>query len=131
METFLKQIKFVEQREKDLVGGFVHESQLLFPDDNHYFVIPSLVIYTILYYFYDPERFDECHEGIKLNERGTIATHTLPDGDYKSVYGTRLISPDSKHTYEWKFRLVIYYLFHHVNMTKWDIVYMMKYIIDK
>ena len=114
METFLKQIKFIEQTTKNLVNGFVHESQSLLPKDNHYFIIPSLVIYTILYYFYDPERFDQCDQGIKLNEERTIATHSLSDGDYKSIYGTRLIPPDSKFIYERKFRLVIYYPFHHV-----------------
>ena len=104
MEAFLKQIKFIEQTTRSLVNGFVYESQSLLPKDNHYFIIPSLVIYTILYYFYDPERFDQCDQGIKLNDERTIATQTLPMGEYKTVYGTKLIPPNIKGIYEWKFK---------------------------
>ena len=105
MEDFLKQIKFLDQKEKDLVNGYVHESQCLFPKDNHYCIIPSLVVYTILYYFYDPERFDQsgCGTGIVLSEDKKIATHTLERGKFKSVYGTKLIQRDADVVYEWKF----------------------------
>ena len=105
METFLKQIKFIEQKERDLVCGYTHESQIDFSKDNHYFIIPSLVIYTILYYFYDPEKFDESGAGLTLNEDQTVVTQTGEDDLWTSVYGNRLIPADSKCIYEWKFKI--------------------------
>lgn len=106
MEGFFKQIKFIEQKDKDAVSGYVHKSQTQLPVDQPYYTIPSLIIYGILYYFYDPERFDECCKGLELNEDKTIVTHTASTGDWKSVYGKTSIPADSKYIYEWQFKIL-------------------------
>ena len=109
MEAFLKKIKFIEGRPKDLVNGFVHETQSLLPKDNDYFIIPSLIIYTILYYFYAPETFDvsACGQGLELNEDKTIAKMASVESSLstmRSVYGTKAITCDEECIYEWKFK---------------------------
>eukprot|EP01084_Bolivina_argentea_P110564 197389_1 len=42
--------KVKHSKDRDIVCGFVHQSQLLFDSDNSYFIIPDLVIHIILFY---------------------------------------------------------------------------------
>lgn len=107
MEHFLKQMKLIQPDDLDLVNGYVHRSQQELPQDNQYFVIPSLLIYTILYYFYEPEQFDEISKGygVYLNASQTIAT-TKGYSSWLSIYGTMLIPPNTGYIYEWKFKIL-------------------------
>ena len=102
METFLKSIKLIRQKEQYKVSGYVREAQKEFPDDN-YFIIPPLVIYTILYYFHEFEGFhpDNHGEGTTVNDTNDIIT--LESDTWQSAYGKMIINAtDNPCIYEWK-----------------------------
>ena len=52
MEAFLKKIELVDDEAKDTVNGYVRAIQDLLPKDESYYIIPSSVIYTVLYFYY-------------------------------------------------------------------------------
>ena len=56
----MKEIKYIDERKKDLVFGFVNESRQELPEKINYYDIPSLIRYMILYYLY--------HFSVELNQ---------------------------------------------------------------
>ena len=52
----LKEVKYIDQKTKDLVYGHIRENQQLFQNDNISFKIPTIIIHwVLLYYWIDPE----------------------------------------------------------------------------
>lgn len=104
MEAFLKSVKFIEKKQRYTITGFVREIQSQLPKDNYY-IIPSLVIYTILYYYHENEGFHPDNHGTKVlvNEtHDTVLFRSHITTDWHSAYGKKLITNDNKTIYEWK-----------------------------
>ena len=93
MEAFLSKIKSIDNEDKDIVNGYVRRIQQLLPIDNTYYIISSLVIYTILYFYhqsdewysgnYIPKWRDHCFEFIgkrvKIDTKGKVNAVALMD----------------------------------------------------
>ena len=52
MEPDLKKVSTISQRHKDIVFGYINQVQSVFPDENSYFNIVSLIQHLILLYYY-------------------------------------------------------------------------------
>ena len=78
MQPSLKDIKYIEQIEKDIVHGFIKQNQALLPSNDTYYIIPTLIIHWILLYFHEREHFDpnNCSQRFKLSDNNTVATQT-------------------------------------------------------
>ena len=118
----LEDVKFIDQRTKDVIFGYIKDVQQLFPKDNSYYIIPKLVIYWCLLYYYQNEQFDptQCSAKIKLSDNNTIAT--------QSSRGPMMVLLTSKHKtgiHEWKFKLL-----HKTDYTAIIGVYKTKYDAD-
>ena len=49
----LRKVAKIGQKYKDIVFGYIHRIQLLFPDDNNYFNIVDLIKFLCLLYYHD------------------------------------------------------------------------------
>ena len=100
----LKWLQTVKIPSRDCVFGFVRESQNIFPSNNAYFNIPTLISYVILYYYYMAEFFTEHGDDIELNEDSD--TMTLVSGDSaQTAFGNILINCKSDIIYEWTMKI--------------------------
>ena len=96
----LAKVKDVKNETKGAIFGYVRQMiQPLFPDDNVYYIIPTLVIHWILLYYYIGERFDEnyCNRYYKLSDDKMIITKSK-DGHLSEIIecGVR----------KWKFKIL-------------------------
>ena len=88
-------VKDADDYIKNIVNGYIHTSQSSLPHkQNQYYIIPPLVGYLIIAYYYNPEYFALFPEDVTINDEKTIVTHN-PDG-YKdmgiSIFGNVKIS---------------------------------------
>ena len=99
----LEDVKYIDQRSKDVTFGYIQKSQTLFPSNNVYYTIPTLVIHWILLYYHSPEQFDpnNCSEHFQLTENNTVATQTGNNSKF-------LLLTNSHKTgvHQWKFELL-------------------------
>ena len=102
-ETSLEDVKKIDQRTKDCVFGFIRKSQTLLPDNNVYFLIPSLVIHWILLYFNSIERFAVFSNKFEASKDNTIVTKT--DTGYSAAYLTETVSSGIHY---WRFKVLEY-----------------------
>ena len=98
MALSLEEFKLINQRTKDVVFGFVHESQKLLPcESNSYFLIPDLIIHVCLAYYYTKHAWriskDYANSGNNLkltnDDKRASTQHLGPRTVFskKSVYG--------------------------------------------
>ena len=100
----LEDVKNIDQRTKDCVFGYIRKIQDIFPEDNVYFTIPSLVIHWVLLYFYTAERFEIYGKNSKVSDDGKIVTNTT--GCWSTVYGNVKIPSLNKRMYKWRFKII-------------------------
>ena len=100
----LEDVKFIDQRTKDIVFGFIKQVQSLFADDNAYNIIPSLVIHWCLLYFHIKEQFDpqNCSKSFfKLSDNNSVASQMRHGCD-----GVALLKKVvSEGVHRWRFKL--------------------------
>ena len=72
----LEDVKFIDKKAKDIVNGYINETQNSFPTDNIYYTIPTLVIHWILLYFHALECFDPDNhcKNVTLSDDNTVLT---------------------------------------------------------
>ena len=104
MECIMNKINCVSERDRCLISGFVKNCQSLFPKNNPYFIIPSLVIYVILYFYSELEEFDDHPTGIVLTGDNKIATTATPH--WSSLYGKNIYQRNKRLIYHWTFKIV-------------------------
>ena len=102
MKTLLAEHKGTSEEEKMIVTGYVHDSEKYLPNDIFY-NIPDVIMFIILTYFHDPEKWDpeKCDKGIIINGDTVTNKQRL----YKSVSMTKCVEPDTG-IHEWKFKII-------------------------
>ena len=104
MATFasLEDVKTIDQKEKDFIFGYIRKVQRIFPDDNVYYTIPTLVIHWILLYYFVREQFDEDNKSRHYSISEDKMTTTREKLGGGAVYLTN-IAKNGVH--EWTFKL--------------------------
>ena len=98
-------LKGADPRTKDIVNGFIKNSQVLLPnEENAYYNIPSLVFMMTLLYYYNPEYFTKHGRDISLNETKNIA-HLEKSAGYSTVYGNITITKKDQGKHIWTFNI--------------------------
>ena len=99
----LEDVKRIDERSKDCLSGYIRQIQKLFPTDNVYYTIPTLVIHWILLYYYVWEQFDpnNCGEGYVLSDDNKILTLKAEYG--RLAYLTTIVESG---VHEWKFKIL-------------------------
>ena len=55
-----EKLQYIDAEDRDVVFGFIHDAQNLFPcDTNPYYIIPELIIYIVLNFCYDALLWDK------------------------------------------------------------------------
>eukprot|EP01084_Bolivina_argentea_P062804 114796_1 len=105
MDIDLQKLKLVDMKVQFLVFGFVKESQLLLRNDSSYWNISHLIVYTIMAYYLEDERF-EYYVDILVTESNNKRTLILNDHDSITCYGNKNISFNSKGIHTWTFKAI-------------------------
>ena len=100
IQSYLDDIKMIDQCTKDIVNGCIRDAQKLFPNDNAYYNIPPLVIYWCIL-FYARESFDSLNSSQNYEFIGNTRIKKLRDC-YETVYLTRVAN---KGKHKWTFQL--------------------------
>ena len=101
MELELQLVKKYDMKTQHLIFGFVHESQILLPSDNAFWIITDLIIYTIMAFTLALDSFSQFHAkdwDLTNSGRGIIKKY---DHRWRTCYGRITISNDSKQIHEW------------------------------
>ena len=100
----LEDVKGVKQESKDIVFGFVRRVQETMPDDNVYYIIPTLIIHWCILYFHEQETFDpdNCCQYFKLSMDNTLVTNK-----WKCRGGSAYLSErvKEKGIHKWRFQV--------------------------
>ena len=89
----MKKIELVDDEAKDIVNGYVRATQELLPKDESYYIIHSLVIYTVIYFYYEAAQWysgdyisnhrEKCFEflkkRVKVNSQGMLNPGVIMD----------------------------------------------------
>lgn len=99
----LEKVKDVAIPTKDCINGYIREAQKLFPSDNTYSLIPTLINYWIILYYYVWEHFDSnwCSDGFKLTEHNKLITKIKTN--YSNAYLKAVVNTG---IHKWKFELI-------------------------
>ena len=104
MALSFERVKEIDQREQDIVFGFVHEIEKLFPIDNPYYNISKFIIYICLSFYHILDKWDiNCksqHIQIKDN---VITGHNL---DYQTAFLHTICKSPNK--YHWRFKIELF-----------------------
>ena len=113
MDFDLQEIKKIDRKSQYLVFGFVKKSQSLFSqnDQSTFWNISELIIYTIIAFYAHIEFFKHFTDGsFKTENNATkitrIVGHEQSRNAYRTVYGSKVISFESKGIHTWKIRLI-------------------------
>ena len=94
-----------------LISGYIREIQQIFPKNDTFYIIPKLVYYKCLSFYYSPEQFMKCGSFIKMTEDGHAIQHILNPAyrwvtaSSQSVLGKIKLDGNSNCIYCWKFQI--------------------------
>ena len=97
----LENVKLIDKRTKDCVNGYTRKLQKLYPNDNSYFIIPSLAIHWIMLYYHVWEEFDPDFRGHYKSSANNTIIEKLKQ-NYTSTY-LRMVA--SKGIHKWLFKI--------------------------
>ena len=107
MAVSFEKLKLVPVRSKNLIFGFIHETEKELS-----LTIPDLITTICIFYYYQFEHFTVCGPRIEINKNGNIATvvvdiSQLPEVDSKNtVYGFMPIDESNGLLkYIWEFKI--------------------------
>lgn len=112
MATDYHKIKYINQDVQDSVTGFIRECRDELPEENQYYDIPSLIIYTCILYYHIAEFFSKDHgpnmilsdnDSIVAIKKGENVKHQI---DYDIVFGNVKIEFGQKYIYQWTFKIL-------------------------
>ena len=112
MASLIERVRMADERTSDLINGYTkHIQALILPtDDIDSTIIPELVIYWIIAFFYNPEYFTTHGPHIKLNEAQNTATYcrdiTVGGSNLNTVYGNiKAAINDHYNKFVWEFKI--------------------------
>ena len=112
MALLIERVRMADKKTVELINVYIkHIQALLLTTDNiNSVIIPELVIYWIIAFYYNPEYFTTHGQHIKLNEAQNIATYCLDtsveDSPLNTVYGNiRVTNNDHYNKFVWEFRI--------------------------
>ena len=91
----LKKVNKISQKYMDIVNGYTHRAQSLFPDDNSYFNIVDLIKHMILLYYFS--LFDS--DILFGTEQDKFLSFLTENGKNITKYPWKLLCKSSKDTY--------------------------------
>ena len=97
-------VKKIDLKKKKCVFGYIRRMQQLFPDDNIYYTISSLVIHWILSYFASVDEFDENSVGgqYHLSQDNMVITRNKVKDFNIAVY---LKAEAKRGIHKWRFKI--------------------------
>ena len=105
MEPDLQTVKECDKKTQYLIFGFVHKSQSLLPTDNPFWIITDLIVYTIMAFYANVERFKYASDDWQLTNDG-LCTKKMKNTDGRTCYGRKIISSDDKQIHEWRINIL-------------------------
>ena len=100
----------IRDDDKFAVLGFVRQTQQLLDSTNTFYIIPELVIFTILSYYHALDMFDKdlCGKHLQVSDDGmTIDNNHITTSvwnQYSTVYGKLVIDSMKNGIYIWEFK---------------------------
>ena len=111
MDTFLQRHRNIASKQEEcILSGYVRQVQNSFPD-NTFYVIPDLVIFICLAYYYEPEQWDINTKTTGIDVDGNNINHT--DNDYDRISLTKIAE---KGIHVWRFRI------NHIIDKGWNVI---------
>eukprot|EP01084_Bolivina_argentea_P284990 488611_1 len=105
MSIDLKALKGVESYAKDIVNGYLRMKAQKFELD----VIPELIYFICLGYYYMSEYFYKTGERIKISpDHCTIQSLATGNPAGSTCYGSTIINSTEKYIYKWRFKIHIF-----------------------
>ena len=98
-----KELDQIDQKDKDLVNGYVRKLTHL--DD----LIPNLVIFTVLSFYYIAECWGECGDDVVISNDGRVLTKkqaAISESNWNNTsYGNKWIDSMNKKVHKWTFHI--------------------------
>ena len=93
----LKKIKSIDQKTKDLIFGYIRESN----ESISYTTIPMMINYICLLYYHLTDRFTKCGVGMEItssnsndsNKNDVVQLHNGNFDDWRNIHGNIIINP--------------------------------------
>ena len=107
MALQVERLKKIDQRIQFIVFGFIRDAQILLPSiDKPYNIIPDLVTYIVLNFYYQCDYFDTFSKNRYqcLNENRTKLGGK--SGQTGTAYGSEVLVCNSNYIYEYKFKIL-------------------------
>ena len=107
MAATLKQLKSNMDNDTDcLIHGYIKENERILQNDNTDIIIPPLIIYTCLMYYWIREYFDDYEPAQIIRSDDKLTIKTKQCGYSHSSFGKTKIDSLSDGIYEWKLKIV-------------------------
>lgn len=104
--------KEIDKETDYLIAGYIREIQKELPADTIFHIIPELVNYECLRFYYIPEQFVACTNNLRITNKGTrIEAETefrQLENPKSFAIGNFKVSASSQFIYRWKFKMVKY-----------------------
>ena len=108
MATLIERVKRANKRVVCLINGYSKQISSSLQKNN--VIIPELVIYWIIAFYYYPEYFTNHGSHIKVYDSGTVAAFTKSNNnDFNTVYGNLKISKQETNDWNkfvWEFKII-------------------------
>ena len=106
MALEMEQLKKIDKRTQFTVFGFVRDAQILLPSiDNPYYIIPDLVTYVVLNFYYQREFWYIVAQGFELSNHERTVTNTNARGWNNMSYVNVEVNSMEKCVAKWYIRI--------------------------
>ena len=97
-------INSIQERNKKICFGYIHETQQQLPSNNSYYNIPDLIVFLCILYYSNPECFTVYGNDITITDEWSAKNHAKTDS-YNTAYGNVQIDGNKHILYEWTFKI--------------------------
>ena len=106
MSVRIKDVKYIDQRVKTIVNGYIRKCQQILPKNNPYFTISLLIIFKVILYYDELEHFDKSHCGpsMKISDDKN-RTISMKGGFLQTVFGKKQVYPQSNTIIKYQFKM--------------------------
>ena len=90
-----------------LVSGYIRGMQQLFPSNRTFYIIPEIINYECLKFYFVPEQFVKCGSKMKIRDNNMVVAYDAFNSyPYQTAYGSRSINGNNlKYNYCWIFKI--------------------------
>ena len=98
--SLLQSIKYADEKEKNLIFGYIHDMEKTLEFD----FVPPLIAHLIFLFYYVSEYFDRAPGSFKISEDKLTVTNVSNGGWSHTIYCHYPIQSISELVYEWIFK---------------------------